>query len=75
MQILLPPEHFEHIVKLQPIEVENKNSLSAGVSNNNITSVVDPAKSYAKLYSINAEKYRLQLNSIPTLSEKIIETN
>ena len=43
MQTLLPAERFEHAVEhvaeLQPIEVENKNS-----PNEDITSVVDPAK-------------------------------
>ena len=39
MQTLLPPERFEHVVNLQPIEVKNKNS-----SNENINSAVDPAE-------------------------------
>ena len=39
MQMLLPPERFEHVVNLQPIEVENENS-----PNEDITSAVDPAE-------------------------------
>ena len=46
MQTLLPPERFEHVVNLQPIEVEN--SLSTGTPNNDITSVVDHAEPHAE---------------------------
>ena len=43
MQMLLPPEHFEHVVNLQPIEVEDEN-----LPNDNITSAVDPVKPHAE---------------------------
>ena len=47
MQTLLPLEQFKHAVNLQPIEVENKNSLGTRTSNEDITSAIDPAEPYA----------------------------
>lgn len=64
MQILLPPKCFEHAVSLQPIEVKNRNLLSAKTYNEDIISAVNPAKPHGKLHTISS-----------TLPEEVIETN
>ena len=43
MQTLLPPERFEHVVNLEPIEVENGSS-----PNENIASAADPAEPHCE---------------------------
>ena len=43
MQTLLPPERFEHVVNLQPIEVKDKNS-----PNDDTTSAIDPAEPHGR---------------------------
>ena len=48
MQTLLPPEHFKHVVNLQPIEFKNKNSLSVKTSNKDTISGVDLTKPHVE---------------------------
>ena len=68
MQALLPLKYFEHVVNLQPIEVENKNPLDA-------TTLVDPAEPHKKPHGINAEEHGPELNRILMLPKEVKEAN
>ena len=50
MQTLLPLEHFEHAVNLEPIEVENRNS-----PNGDTTSAVDSAEPHGDYSTLSEE--------------------
>ena len=77
IKTLLPPEHFEHVVNLQPIEVKNKNSLRAQTPNYHITS---EEKDHKKLHAnpqspTTSAKYRLSVSKFLTLPEKVKYAN
>ena len=48
MQTLLPPERFEHVVNLEPIEVGNS-------PNEDITSAIDPSKPHENCSTLSKE--------------------
>ena len=50
MRTLLPPERFEHVANLEPIEVENGNS-----SNEDITSAANPAEPHGERSTLPEE--------------------
>ena len=80
MQMLLPSKHFEHMVNLQPIEIENKNSLSARTPNEDIINVVDLTKPHAESHGelqsfIISAEHKPSVNKFLTLPEKVKDVN
>ena len=76
MQMLLPPERFEHMVNLQLIEIKNKNLPSTGAPNEDITSAVDPTKPHAELQLLTTSAvHRPDASEFSILLEEVKEAN
>ena len=73
MQTLLLAERFEHAANLQSIKVKDKNLLTAGTSNGNITSGAEPHIEPQIL--ITSAEHRPGVSKLLILLEKVKDTN